>query len=208
MRRVQAATSQWPRATHLSCFVRRRTMTARSQPHRPSRRPTCFASPPSAAPSRPRREFLASALRCGSILQTRRSGCCSPSDSSTIHARRSLVGSFQVRVKSEHRDTRPGLSTWPPSILAAHRSHRSVRSACLHRYRERGERTTGAFADRLKQMPLAMPQMCCALYLQAAGHLRQARRVPIRDLNGCAPRVPRQRPCGLRRSAVLSARRG
>jgi len=46
---------------------------------------------------------------------------------------------------------------------------------CLSRYRERGERTTGAFADRLKQMPLAMPQMCCALYLQAAGHLRQAR---------------------------------
>ena len=43
-------------------------------------------------------------------------------------------------------------------------------------YRERGEKTTGAFADRLKELPLAMPQMCCSLYLQAAGHLRQ---VPI-----------------------------
>ena len=41
------------------------------------------------------------------------------------------------------------------------------------RYREKAEKTAAGFAERLQEMALAMPQMCCALYLQALGHPRQ-----------------------------------
>lgn len=43
----------------------------------------------------------------------------------------------------------------------------------LVRYKERGRRTTSAFAGQLEQVALAMPQMCCAMYVQATSHLRQ-----------------------------------
>jgi hypothetical protein len=45
--------------------------------------------------------------------------------------------------------------------------------SCASRYLERGRQTTSAFAGQLEQLALAMPQMCCAMYVQAAGHLRQ-----------------------------------
>lgn len=41
------------------------------------------------------------------------------------------------------------------------------------RYQERAEKTAAGFAARLQEMALAMPQLCCALYLQAIGHPRQ-----------------------------------
>lgn len=41
------------------------------------------------------------------------------------------------------------------------------------RYRKRAERTAGAFQERLSDIPLALPQMCCSLFMTAAGHLRQ-----------------------------------
>lgn len=43
----------------------------------------------------------------------------------------------------------------------------------VHSYQERAEKTAAGFAARLQEMALAMPQMCCALYLQAVGHPRQ-----------------------------------
>lgn len=44
------------------------------------------------------------------------------------------------------------------------------------RYRERGVKTTSAFAGQLEQVALAMPQMCCSMYIQASSHLRQVPR--------------------------------
>ena len=41
------------------------------------------------------------------------------------------------------------------------------------RYKERAEATAGAFQERLADIPLALPQMCCSLFMAAAGHLRQ-----------------------------------
>jgi len=111
----------------------------------------------------------------------------------------------QVRGMSQHSDRIPDFSAWPQGIQAASHSHRSVSALCVLSYRERGERTTGAFADRLKQMPLAMPQMCCALYLQAAGHLRQARCAARQHLNGLFESVLRQREYSLSRSARCCA---
>jgi hypothetical protein len=43
----------------------------------------------------------------------------------------------------------------------------------LNRYHEQAERTAAGFVERLQEMALAMPQMCCALYLQALAHPRQ-----------------------------------
>ena len=43
------------------------------------------------------------------------------------------------------------------------------------RYQERGRQTTSAFAGQLEVLAQAMPQMCCAMYVQAASHLRQVR---------------------------------
>ena len=40
-------------------------------------------------------------------------------------------------------------------------------------YRERGVATTSVFSRRLEEVALAMPQMCCSMYFQSAGHLRQ-----------------------------------
>ena len=42
-----------------------------------------------------------------------------------------------------------------------------------NRYHEQAERTAAGFVERLQEMALAMPQMCCALYLQALAHPRQ-----------------------------------
>ena len=42
------------------------------------------------------------------------------------------------------------------------------------RYRERAERTAAGFSSRLRELPLAMPQMCAALHqLAAPPHARQ-----------------------------------
>jgi hypothetical protein len=41
------------------------------------------------------------------------------------------------------------------------------------RFRERARRATAGFATRLEEMALAMPQMCCSLYLMAGGCPRQ-----------------------------------
>ncbi len=53
----------------------------------------------------------------------------------------------------------------------------------LRRYRERGVKTASAFAGQLEQVALAMPQLCCSLYLQAAGHMRQV--VLFSDMQNC-----------------------
>ena len=42
-----------------------------------------------------------------------------------------------------------------------------------------GQRTAAAFAERLQEMALAMPQMCCSLYLQALHHPRQVRSITV-----------------------------
>lgn len=41
------------------------------------------------------------------------------------------------------------------------------------RYHVKAQKTAAAFTERLQEMALAMPQMCCALHLQALGHPRQ-----------------------------------
>ena len=49
----------------------------------------------------------------------------------------------------------------------------------FNRYHEQAEKTAAGFVERLQEMALAMPQMCCALYLQALAHPRQVTCQPV-----------------------------
>ena len=57
-------------------------------------------------------------------------------------------------------------------------------------WRERAAQCAAAFADRLAEAPIALPQMACGLHLLTLGHPRQVRR-----RLGCMPRGRRLLMC-------------
>jgi len=78
-----------------------------------------------------------------------------------------------------------------PLLLCSHShtltlTHTSRLSRQPNRYREQAEKTAAGFVERLQEMAMAMPQMCCALYLQALSHPRQVGcQVVLSDLKKC-----------------------
>eukprot|EP00208_Stichococcus_sp_RCC1054_P002857 CAMPEP_0206140746 /NCGR_PEP_ID=MMETSP1473-20131121/10535_1 /ASSEMBLY_ACC=CAM_ASM_001109 /TAXON_ID=1461547 /ORGANISM="Stichococcus sp, Strain RCC1054" /LENGTH=783 /DNA_ID=CAMNT_0053535017 /DNA_START=195 /DNA_END=2546 /DNA_ORIENTATION=+ len=79
--------------------------------------------------------------------------------------------SILLRVKEEYDGAEPAAS----SIAAANLFRLAAFSSTEHgtKYRDRGVATTSAFGELVDEMALAMPQMCCSLYLQSIGHPRQ-----------------------------------
>lgn len=79
--------------------------------------------------------------------------------------------SVLLRMKEEYDGAEPAAS----SIAAANLFRLAALSSSEagQRYRKRGVKTTSAFAGQLEQVALAMPQMCCSMYIQASYHLRQ-----------------------------------
>lgn len=77
------------------------------------------------------------------------------------------------------QDSGACLCTQEPSLI-----QNSMLLVCC-RYRGKAQRTVAAFTQRLQEVALAMPQMCCALYLQALGQPRQV------------PNHPQWTPCSL-----------
>jgi uncharacterized protein YyaL (SSP411 family) len=79
--------------------------------------------------------------------------------------------SVLLRMKEEYDGAEPAAS----SIAAANLFRLAALSSSEagQRYQERGRQTTSAFAGQLEVLAQAMPQMCCAMFVQAASHLRQ-----------------------------------
>ena len=79
----------------------------------------------------------------------------------------------------------------PSKNVARRRGNHATREVSpRRRYQERGRKTTAAFGARLSEVPLAMPEMCCALYLQAAGYLRQVGAPFLQCCKPCLNREP------------------
>lgn len=79
--------------------------------------------------------------------------------------------SILMRAKEDYDGAEPAAS----SIAAANlfKLAALVSGEAGQRYREQAVKTAAGFVERLQEMALAMPQMCCALYLQALPHARQ-----------------------------------
>ncbi|KAK9808898.1 hypothetical protein WJX72_005964 [[Myrmecia] bisecta] len=79
--------------------------------------------------------------------------------------------SILLRMKEDYDGAEPAAS----SIAAGNLSRLGALSGAeqARTYEERAAAVAAAFGERLEEMPLALPQMCCSLYLQALGHLRQ-----------------------------------
>lgn len=79
--------------------------------------------------------------------------------------------SILLRMKEDYDGAEPSSSSIAASNLFRLAAFSSDTEG--QRLRKRGVATTAAFAQKLDEMAVAMPQMCCSLFLQSAGHLRQ-----------------------------------
>ena len=79
--------------------------------------------------------------------------------------------SLRLRMKEDYDGAEPAASSvaatnlWRLAGLAGTQAGRELR--------RRAEKAVSAFGERLEEVPLAMPQMCCCLHLLELGHPRQ-----------------------------------
>lgn len=79
--------------------------------------------------------------------------------------------SILMRAKEDYDGAEPAASSIAASNLF--KLAALISGDAGQKYREKGQKTAAAFAERLQETALAMPQMCCSLYLQALHHPRQ-----------------------------------